>query len=130
MEPKENFVAATTSPENRPSIESPDMPQKEIMAAKKADQNFTQPVPPFNPGPPILSDPQTVGATAQTTAPATTLPKEKAADNDVIENTWVNQAENIITNEAQDPYRLEEDHEDLQIKYLDARFAKKLEKGN
>lgn len=52
-----------------------------------------------------------------------------ADDVDVIEKEWVDRAEEVIKDTAGDPYREEEQVEDLQIDYMKKRFGKDIKKS-
>jgi len=42
---------------------------------------------------------------------------------------YIKAAENIIEKDKNDPYKEEEDHEDIQLQYLHDRFGKDIERG-
>jgi len=60
--------------------------------------------------------------------PSNMAPPPVAADQDVIEPEWVDQAEQVIDHTAGDPYAEEEGVEALQIDYLDKRYGHKVKK--
>ena len=43
---------------------------------------------------------------------------------------YIKAAENVIEKDKDDPYKEEEDHEDVQIQYLKDRFGKDVKKGD
>lgn len=64
--------------------------------------------------------------------PQTTIPSNNdldAEEGNIIEKPWVDAAENIIKRDEGNPYLEEEDHEDLQLKYLKKRFGKEIQRG-
>ncbi|NCU38450.1 hypothetical protein EOL96_05340 [Candidatus Saccharibacteria bacterium] len=49
-----------------------------------------------------------------------------AADEDLIEQEWVEKAKNIITSTRDDPYRREQEVKRLQIDYIKKRYGKSI----
>ena len=96
------------------------------------------PAPTENAGQPTQAAPQltasdVAAAIAQMPSPAPAAPTtastpSTAADQDVIEPEWVNQAEATIIRTAGDPHAEEEAVEELQIDYLDKRYGHKVQK--
>lgn len=72
-----------------------------------------------------------ISALPEKTSPGIPRGEKKivAGDKDVIESEWVNRAEKIIKEDKNNPYKEEEDAEDLQIEYLEKRFKKQIPKS-
>jgi len=64
---------------------------------------------------------------AQTNEPL--IIEDEIAGGGSLEKPWIEKAERIIEDNEDDPYKEEEEHEDLQIDYLEKRFGKKLKRS-
>lgn len=56
-------------------------------------------------------------------------PPTQSAKNTSNTDPYIKAAENVIEKDKNDPYQEEEDHEDVQVKYLKDRFGKEIKKG-
>ncbi|OIP24244.1 hypothetical protein AUK11_03720 [bacterium CG2_30_37_16] len=54
----------------------------------------------------------------------------EASHTEEIEKPWIEKVEQIIKKDKNDPYQEEDDHEELQMSYLEKRFGKKVQKDN
>lgn len=81
------------------------------------------PVAPLAPGDPAAQPPQPA-------APSLTPNPAEAADIDVIEKAWVDQADKIVKQTKQDPYVEEEAVEALQQDYLKKRYGHDVKKSD
>ncbi len=66
-------------------------------------------------------------ATSNVVPPANPTPQ--ATPKTASSDPYIKAAENVMKKDQQDPYKEEEDHEDVQIKYLHDRFGKDIKKG-
>lgn len=118
-------------PESQPQYQSPERagemsPERE-QAMRQVDRNTAPPLPPIAavPLPPAVVP---VPA-AQTTTDDSANPTI-AADDDLIEKEWVDQAKKIIAETRDDPYRREQEVSKLQADYLRKRYGKELGVSN
>ena len=74
---------------------------------------------------------QTVGATPINQAPSAVPMSQDllANDVDVIEKEWVDVAEQVVRDTADDPHAEEEAVENLQVDYMKKRYGKDIKKG-
>jgi len=111
--------------------------------ADKAVENFKAPeVPTASPAPqtvaPVQDDTQaaqTISSTLQNTQPAPPSPQpsdQKIAEPQITggDQGYIKAAEEVIRKDKEDPYKEQEDHEDVQVKYLKDRFGKEIKKGD
>jgi hypothetical protein len=90
----------------------------------QVEQAPLQPAP-VAPATPALPQPVVQPAVADDTVQLTGVP-DVAADDDRIENQWVNKAKQIISETADDPRRREQAIGQLQREYLKKRYGKEL----
>ncbi|KKQ95431.1 MAG: hypothetical protein UT66_C0001G0016 [candidate division CPR2 bacterium GW2011_GWC1_39_9] len=108
-----------------------------ILETKKAEAIFTenkaqnvaaeQPAPAVqtqagNQTAPIISNDTPIQDPAVIDSPS------EASHIEEIEKPWIEKVEQIIKKDKNDPYQEEEDHEELQMSYLEKRFGKKIQK--
>jgi hypothetical protein len=90
----------------------------------QVEQAPLQPAP-VAPATPALPQPVVQPAVADDTVQLTGVP-DVAADDDRIENQWVNKAKQIISETADDPRRRDQAIGQLQREYLKKRYGKEL----
>ncbi len=139
MPPNQN-VNSQPNPNPLPTPEVPGQGGVESQPAPVAPEaapGASQAAPPSSPPLQIPQIPdvpaQQLPGTAPAAAPAATTPTATpnpsiAADVDVIEKEWVDQANNIIEQTKDDPYVEEEAVEALQIDYLKKRYGHEVKK--
>lgn len=137
MEPTQNPNQPQQNPEKAlaPRPESLGLQQPEQQPAPAAIERAPQaPVDPAQAAPvQIPAVPPAIGAAGaqgatQSAAPAATAGPVQAADVDVIEKEWVDQANRIIEQTKNDPHAEEEAVEALQIDYLKKRYGHSVKK--
>lgn len=136
MEPTQNPNQPQQNPEKAlaPKPESLGLQQPEQQPAPAAIERAPQaPVDPAQAAPvqiPAVPPVTPAGAqdATQPAAPAPTASPAQAADVDVIEKEWVDQANRIIEQTKNDPHAEEEAVEALQIDYLKKRYGHSVKK--
>ncbi|RJO60934.1 hypothetical protein C4544_04155 [candidate division WS5 bacterium] len=73
-----------------------------------------------------LQNPQPQKQTQPVSPPANTSGQAPRVGSD---EPYIKAAENVIEKDKEDPYQEEEDHEDVQIKYLHDRFGKDIKRS-
>lgn len=140
MDDQKNLDKSVETPINSvPTSNAPEtLATPDIQVKPEVHESVTAPIVEQPPAPvstpvqtPINIQPQPVVPDPSPLLPAD-IPENindlDAAEGHVIEKPWVNAAEDIIKRDEGNPYLEEEDHEDLQIKYLKKRFGKEIRK--
>lgn len=115
--PQENFPVAPTTPE-RSASERGGAEQAPVESS--LEKSAPAPV-----APPTASPPAPV--VAPSVAPTQQQPDEAKEEN-IDESVWVKKTEDVLKRDANNPYKEEEDIEDLQIEYMKSRFGRDIKK--
>jgi hypothetical protein len=127
-------------PTNQPAPESPkpveNLPQttpevQPVQPAEAAPNAASQPAAASVQNPPLAQPQPQVGIQPQSQqqqTPAIPPTPPEAEDVDLIEKEWVDAAEKVVQQTADDPYQQEEAVEKLQLDYLKKRYGKEIKK--
>lgn len=119
-----DIQSSASAPEHRPATEhslQPTSGQPERQAASSVEKGSIQPV--ANAVQPTISPAVSPAPPDATVAPTTAAQSQlSASDGNKLEKPWVDRADEIIAQTAQDPYVEEEAHEELSALYLKQRF--------
>jgi hypothetical protein len=113
------------------SPEQSHLQSSELLPTQTPEKEVPMPLPESS-APVVDRDQQTVPTVARDPEPATPSPPvvptvtgpAVAGDVDVIEKEWVDKAETIVKENAEDPHAEEEAVEELQADYLQKRYNK------